>query len=154
MGNYVTGNFTITFPNPPASGAPINSQTVLVQPSIPQTILFYDGAFVLRPVPDQAYRITVEAFIRPTELLLSTDAPKLSEWWQYIAYGAAKKVFEDRMDLESVQQIMPEYHKQMLLIQRRTIVQQTNQRTSTIFTEQTGGAGLYGGGWFAGGSLF
>ena len=70
--------------------------------------------------------------------------PELEEWWQYIAYGAAKKVFEDRMDLESVQSIMPEFKKQEMLCQRRTIVQNTNERTSTIYTEQTG---VTSGGW-------
>jgi len=54
--------------------------------------------------------------------------PEISEWWQYIAYGAAKKVFEDRMDLESVQLIEPEFREQETLVLRRTIVQQSNKR--------------------------
>ena len=58
------------------------------------------------------------------------------------------------MDTESLQQIFPEYKKREILANRRTVVQQTNQRTSTIYTEQTGGAGLYGAGWFSGGGLF
>jgi len=150
--NYITGAFSLTFTSAPASGANINSQFQIVQPSIPQTILFYDGAFKLRPIPDQVYKITIEAYIRPTELLLSTDKPELSEWWQLIAYLAAKKIFEDRMDLESVQMIMPEYMKQMNLINRRTIMQYANQRTSTIYTEQLGGASGYSSGWFGGGA--
>lgn len=152
--NYVTGDFSINFPTAPASGAIINSQTVLVQPSVPQSILFYDGTFTLRPVPDQAYRVVIEAFIRPTELLTSTQQPELAEWWQYIAYGASKKVFEDRRDIENVQKIMPEFKTQEMLINRRAIVQQTNQRTSTIYTEQTGAGGVFGGGWFSGGNQF
>lgn len=152
--NYGTGNFNLTFPTAPGAGITINSQTVPVQPSVPQTILFYDGTFVFRPVPDQAYRVTVEAFIRPDEMLNSDQEPKLSEWWQYIAYGAAKKVFEDRRDLENVQKIMPEFKKQEALINRRTIVQQTNQRTATIYTEQIGASGAFGGGWFSGGGQF
>lgn len=153
--NYLTGDFNLTFSSAPAAGATINSQTVLVQPSLPQTILFYDTQFTIRPVPDQAYRVTMEAFIRPTELLEDSDQPELAEWWQYIAYGTAKKVFEDRRDLENVQKIMPEFKTQERLINRRTIVQQTNQRTATIYTEQTGSSGMFGGGWFSsgGGSL-
>ena len=148
--NYVTGDFSLVFSTPPAAGATINSQTILVQPSVPQSVLFYDGTFTMRPVPDQAYRITIEAFARPTELLTSTQQPELAEWWQYIAYGASKKVFEDRRDIENVQKIMPEFKTQEKLINRRTIVQQTTQRTSTIYTEQTGAAGNFGGGWFSG----
>lgn len=150
--NYVTGNFTVVFPTPPADGSTINSQTVLVQPSLPQSILFYDGALTVRPVPDQSYRVTIEAFIRPTEMLNNSDQPLLAEFWQYIAYGAAKKIFEDRRDIENVQKIMPEFMAQQRLVQRRTIVQQTNQRTSTIYSEQTGAAGSQG--YFSGGSQF
>lgn len=152
--NYITGQFVITFPTAPGSGQPISSQTVLQQPTLPQSILFYDGKFTMRPVPDQPYRVQVEAYIRPVELLAGSDEPKLSEWWQYIAYGAAMKVFQDRMDLESVSQIMPEFKKQESLILRRTIVQQTPQRVSSIYTEQTGAAGAYGPGWFSGGGSF
>lgn len=150
--SYVTSQFLFTFPTAPAAGAPINSQSVPYVPSQPQSMLFYDGQFTLRPVPDQAYRVQMEVYKRPDELLDSAQVPELSEWWQYIAYGAAKKVFEDRMDPESVQTIMPEFKKQEALINRRTIVQQTNQRSATIYTENT--AGGYGAGWWQGGGSF
>ncbi len=150
--NYTTGEFTVTFAAAPATGAPINSQTVLTQPAIPDSVLFYDGKFSMRPVPDQAYRVNVEVDVRPTELLDGAQSPELSEWWQYIAYGASKKVFEDRMDLESVQMIMAEFKKQESLINRRTIVQQTSQRTTTIYQNEAGGLGATssGGGFGSG----
>jgi hypothetical protein len=150
--NYLTGDYTATFASAPASAANINVQCQFAQPSIPQTILFYDGKFTLGPIPDQVYKVTIEAYIRPTELLNDTQEPELSEWWQFISYLAAKKIFEDRMDLESVQMILPEFRNQMNLINRRTIVQQTTQRTQTIYTEQLGASGAYGAGWFSSGS--
>lgn len=137
--NYLTGQFTVIFPTAPAAGAGINSQTIQLQPNLPQSMLFYDGKFTMRPVPDQAYRVQMQVAMRPTELLSSSQSPELSEWWAYVAYGATKKVFEDRMDLESVQLIMPEFKKQEALINRRTIVQQTSQRTSTIYQNEVGG---------------
>lgn len=152
--NYLTGAFTINFPSAPGAGNAINSQTVPQQPTLPQTMLFYDGKFTLRPVPDQAYRVQMEVYVRPTELLQANQSPELQEWWQYIAYGAAKKIFEDRMDLESVQMILPEFKKQETLILRRTIVEQTSQRVSTIYTQDTGAAGAYGPGWWSGGGQF
>lgn len=142
--NYVSGTFVVTFPTAPLNGATINSQTVPVQTSRPTNVCFFDGSFILRPVPDQPYKVNMEVYVRPTELLATTDYPKLQEWWQYIAYGASKKVFEDRMDLESVQQIMPEYKKQEALIQRRSIVQQTSQRVATIYTEDNNQATPFG----------
>jgi hypothetical protein len=147
--NYVTGQYTITFPTPPAAGVPINSQTVPAVPALPQALLYYDDVFTLRPVPDQPYRINIEAYVRPTYLMETTSSPLLNEWWQYIAYGAAKKIFEDRMDTESVAQIMPEFKKQEALCLRRTIVQYTNDRVATIYTEQTSfgpGSGAWGWG--------
>jgi len=80
----------------------------------------------------------MDVFVRPTELLSSTDEPKLQEWWRYIAYGASLQCFQDRMDMESIQNIMPEFKKQEMLIQRRTIVQQTSQRSATIYTDDLG----------------
>jgi len=134
--NYITGAYNITFPVAPLVNAQVNVSVVQYQPSRPQAMLFYDGVFTLMPVPDQPYKVNVEVYQRPTALLASGDVPNLSEWWQYIAYGAAKKVLEDRGDMDSVQRIMPEFKQQELLINRRTIVQNTNNRTSTIYTEQ------------------
>ena len=58
------------------------------------------------------------------------------------------------MDIESVQMILPEYMKQMNLVNRRTIVQQTTQRTQTIYTEQLGAGGGYSSNWFGGNGGF
>lgn len=145
--NYLTGQFSITFPTAPASGETINSQTVVYQPSRPLMMLFYDNKFTLRPVPDQPYRVDMEVYQRPAELLAG-NTPEISQWWQYIAYGAAKKVFEDRMDLDSVQLIMPEFKKQEALVLRKTLVQITNERVATIYTDQTNlGPDNNGFGW-------
>ncbi len=152
--NYLTGAFALNFPTAPGAGQPINSQTVPQNPARPNSMLFFDGSFILRPIPDQPYRVQFDVFVRPAELLSTSQAPELSEWWQYIAYGASKKIFEDRMDMESVQQIMPEFTKQQALINRRTIVQQTSQRTSTIYTQNLGAAGAYGSGVWNGGGQF
>lgn len=150
--NYLTGVFTITFNGAPAAGVPINSQTIPSVLSRPQAVMFYNNQFTLRPVPDQPYTINFEVFQRPTALLDAAQSPELEEYWQYIAYGAAKKIFEDRMDMDSVALIMPEYKMQERLVLRRTIVQQTNQRTASIYTENFGGQ--YGPGWFSGGGNF
>jgi len=151
--NYLTGQFVITFTTPPAIGAQINSETVPQITSLPQALLFYDNQFTVRPVPDKPYRVNFEVYVLPTALLQNGQSPDLNEWWQYIAYGAAKKVLEDRTDMDTVNAIMPEFKKQEALCQRRTIVQYTNERTATIYTEQTGSGGGTGG-WGVGGGSF
>ena len=143
--NYVTGAFDITFATAPAVGVAINSQTVPYQPALPQAVLYYDDKFTLRPVPDQPYTVSLEAYIIPTELIAAGQSPDIEQWWQYFAYGAAKKVFEDRMDLDSVQMIMPELLNQETLTMRKTIIQQSTQRSATIYNQPMNYR--YGYGW-------
>lgn len=144
--NYVTGEFVVTFDTAPGAGVAINSQTVQVQPTIPQALLFYDGAFTVRPVPDQSYKVNMEVFIQPTELLTENQTPELSEWWQLIAWNAAKKILEDKLDYDTLNLIMPSLKEQEILVNRRTIVQQTSQRSATIYSNQTGMGSSFGPG--------
>lgn len=146
--NYTTGLYGVQFNVAPGNGAEVNVHTVPYIAARPQSILYFDNQLTLRPVPDQPYKVEMEAYVRPTELLQIGDSPELEQWWQYIAYGAAKKIFEDRLDIESVALIMPEFKAQEDLVLRRTIVQQTKERVATIFTEQ--GGGMYGSGWGGG----
>lgn len=145
--NYVTGAFTVNFAaplNPPAAGTTIWVENIAYQPGKPLSMLFYNDTFTIRPVPDKTYAIQVEADVRPTVLLQASDVPSKGEYWQYIAYLAAKLVFEDRMDLESVQQIMPELRRQECMVLRTSIMQQANDRTITPYTQGKN----YGFGWF------
>jgi hypothetical protein len=150
--DYSDGQFTVTFPFAPASGAQIMAGSVPVQMSRPNSILYYDNTFTVRPVPDKAYPVTFEVYVRPSELLADGQSPELEQWWQYIAYGAAKKIFEDRSDPESIAQILPEFKQQERLVLRRTIVQQSNERVATIYTDRI--KGPYGPGFFSGGGQF
>jgi len=150
--NYATGVYTITFGTPPGPNRPINSQTIPSTLSRPQAILYYANTFIVRPVPDQPYKINIEVYKRPTALLDTDQSPDLEEYWQYIAFSSAKKILEDRMDMDSVQLLMPALKEQERLMQRRTIVQYTNERTATIYTEQTSPTTGGFGGWGSGGS--
>lgn len=145
--NYATGAFTVTFATAPGSGEAINSQTVQVQPTIPQALLFYDGSFVVRPVPDQSYKVNMQVFVQPVELLSADQTPELSEWWQLISWNAAKKILEDRLDYDTLNLIMPSLKEQEILVNRRTIVQQTSQRSPTIYDTQTGLGSSFGPGY-------
>lgn len=151
--NYVTGAFTVTFQTAPATGELINSQTVPQIITLPQAMLFYGNQITLRPVPDQPYQINFEVYKRPTELLAQNQSPELEEYWQFIAYGAARKILQDRLDMDSVNLLEPEFREQMRLCLRRSIVQYTNERTATIYTEQTSYTGQGGWGWGSGGNF-
>ena len=135
--DYLTGEGTITFSNNIPFQEEITVTAVPYQPNRSQAILFYDNILTIRPVPDKAYLVRMNAFRLPTELLSSNQNPELTQWWQYLAYGAAKKIFQDSGDIPGVEQIMPEFKEQEKMVLRRTIVQQTNERTATIYTEMT-----------------
>jgi len=135
--NYLTGVGTVTFPNNIPLGNEITFTFTPYQPNRPQAVLFYDNIITLRPVPDKPYPVKFNAFLLPSALLQSSDSPLLKQWWQYLAYGAAKKIFEDSQDPEGIAQITRGYKEQENLVLHRHIVQQTNERTATIYTEMT-----------------
>lgn len=151
--NYVTGVYTFTFPVAPGIGKQISAQTAPYSPSLPQALLYYNDQFIVRPIPDKPYSINFEAYIRPTQLLAAGSVPDIEQWWQYIAFGAALKLLEDRLDFDTMAQLMPLFKEQEKLVIRRTLVQNSTRRTSTIYTEQVNmGPGAYGFGY--GGGLF
>jgi hypothetical protein len=145
--NYVTGVYNITFATAPAAGQPVY---ILAYPYVatrPTSMLFFDNTFFLRPVPNIPYPVEIEVYIRPTELLANNDTPDLEQWWQYIAYGAAIKLLQDKSDTDTVQQIFPEFKRQELMVLRRTLVQQGEDRAATIYSQQTSLSGAPWGWW-------
>ena len=74
--NYVTGQYVVNFPAPPGQGQIVNSQVVITQASIPRALLFYDNKITVRPVPDQPYQLSLEAYTRPTQLLTELKTPR------------------------------------------------------------------------------
>jgi hypothetical protein len=145
--NYLTGQFTVTFPNNTQNSVenPIWAEFVPYVAGKPISILYYDNQFTLRPVPDKAYPVQVEADITPTQLLLANDNPQINQWWQYISYGSSLKILQDRMDIDSVNLIFPEFRRQESMVLRTTLTQQANERTTTIYTEGKS----YGWGWYS-----
>lgn len=141
--NYLTTQYAVSFATAPAIGVRINAQVYQYVPSRPLSLLWYDNKFVVRPVPDQPYQISMEVYKRPTELIVSTQEPTMEQHWQYIAYGAARKVLQLRFDYDSVQLIEPEFRKQQELVLNKTVVQNTTQRVATIYSQQSD----MGGGW-------
>ena len=131
---YDTGSVYVGFTVAPAVGETVWLQTVSCAPGKPTSILFFDDKFVLRPVPDEVYRVEVTAYKRPTELLLDADVPELSEWWQYIAVGSGIKILQDRLDNEGVSMLMPMFKEQETLIGRRKIIQNAGKRVATIYS--------------------
>jgi hypothetical protein len=148
--NYTTGALEIFsspsgFSSPIPAGNPINAQYIPYVPSRPNCAMFFQDQILLYPIPDQAYTVSFEVYKYPISFTVNPDGtfdgtltPQLTEWWQLLAYGAADKIFADNADMESMAKFRPLLDEQMNLVLRRTIVQQTSERTATIYTEQQG----------------
>lgn len=139
--NYTTGaiaglRFTAAVP----LGNPIQIQYNPYQASIPLSILFFQNQFTLRPVPDRGYTIELVAYRQPSQALANTPAfagnPELSEWWECIAAGAAKKIYEDRLDSDGVALMDKLLAERYATAMTRTYAQLGKQRVNTIFADQ------------------
>lgn len=136
--DYISGAGSITFSNNIPSGNEITITGVPYAANRPQAVLYYSNTLTLRPVPDKVYPVTLLAYQTPSALLENGDSPELKQWWQYLAYGAAKKIFEDSQDPDGVAAILPEFRAQEAMVLRRTLVQNAEERSATIYSEQTG----------------
>lgn len=142
--NYLTGAWTVTFPNVPIAGNKIQISYLYYAVGRPWSVLFFDNTFTLRPIPDRVYTVEMQVDVRPTELIAANELPELSQWWQYIAWGASMKVFEDQFDFPSIDKMRPMLEEQEMLVQSSTIQTQINERTSTIYSNGS----PFGNNWF------
>lgn len=156
--NYQTGAISgLYFNQAIPQGNSIQIQYNGVQPTIPLSVLFFRNQFVLRPVPDRGYTIEIVAYRQPTQALMDTSAnqgtPELSEWWEIIAVGASKKIFEDRLDTDGVAIMDKMLNEKYQLIYTRTYAQLGKQRVNTIYADQLQGGYGQGGWGFSSGSM-
>jgi len=152
--DYANGSITnLIFSTSIPSGNNIQIQYNPYQASIPLSILFFQNQFTLRPVPDRGYTIELVAYRQPSQALANTAAfqgnPELSEWWECIAVGAAKKIYEDRLDSDGVALMDKMLSERYQVAQTRTYAQLGKQRVNTIFADQLNynygaGAGFFG----------
>jgi len=143
--NYLSGAVTATFISAIDAGTDITAEYIAYVAGKPTSVLFFQDQIICFPIPDKAYTISFEAYQYPTALISAVPqpSPQLKEWWQLLAYGAADKIFSDNADMDNMAKFRPLLDEQMRLVQRRTLVQQANERTSTIFADNQ----PFNGGW-------
>jgi hypothetical protein len=138
--NYQTGEITgLVFAQAIPQGTPIQIQYNPKQFSIPLSIMYYQNQFTLAPIPDQGYTIELQCYRQPIQALLAADMsgnPELSEWWEILSVGAAKKIFEERLDSDGVMFIDKMLKERYDVIETRTYAQIGQQRINTIYTDQ------------------
>ena len=138
--NYETGEISnLYFDQAIPQGTPIQIQYNPKTLSIPLSIMFYQNQFTLAPVPDQGYTIELTCYRQPIQALLASNQsgnPELSEWWEILSVGAAKKIFEDRLDSDGVIYIDKMLKERYDIIETRTYAQIGQQRIQTIYSDQ------------------
>lgn len=154
--NYETGTITVNTSGNISPTESVSFQFNAMQWTRPNSLLIWDNQFVLRATPDQPYLLQLQAYRLPTTLFDATSQPLLDQWWQALAFGASKKIFEDRLDLESQQRVLPLLKEQLVYLQRSTLMELATQRAWTPYSRQlsymtgdnTAGPGY--GWWFGG----
>ena len=131
--DYVSGAFNITFPTAPDDGANITVWVALYSASRPYSILFWKDTITVRPVPDNIYRITYEAYQTPAQLLASDQSPALKQWWQYLAFGVSCEILRDRQDMEGLANVMEGFKRQEQLVLERQATEEIGQANATIY---------------------
>jgi hypothetical protein len=112
--------------------------------------MFSQNQFTLAPVPDAGYTIELSCYRQPIQALIAADQagnPELSEWWEILSVGAAKKIFEERLDDDGINFIDKMLRERYVVIETRTYAQIGQERIKTIYTDQLtenygSGAGL------------
>ncbi len=147
--DYVNGNFTMTFLTAPAAGEPINVWISQYQTGRPYSVLFWNNEFVIRPVPKIIHKIEIETYLTPVQFMNQTDVPILAQWWQYIAYGAAREILREREDMEGVENLREGFERQEALVLERQSVEEIQQPNVTLFNSAIPTVGgVYGIGYY------
>ena len=159
--NYETGAVAnLNFTSIVASGENITIQYNPATLAIPQAIMFFQNQFTVRPVPDKAYTIEFVAYRQPSQAILGSEdpdnpnysgTPELLEWWECLAFGAAKKIYEDRLDPDGVGLMDKSLNERYQLAFTRTYAELGKQQMGSIFSDQLSNNYGSGFGWFGGG---
>lgn len=149
--NYVTGvfDYNLALANvTPQAGTLIWTKVSQYVAGRPYNLLFWNNSFEIRPVPNGTYKVEVETYLSPVQMLLITDVPILNQWWQYISYGAAMEILRERQDYEGVENLREGFMRQEGLVLERQGVEEIGQRNATIFSSTTPEQGWnQGSGW-------
>lgn len=123
--DYLTGTVSgQSFAAAPASNTNITASYQTYMANRPQGILFFKqtplanataaarddvNMFVLRPVPDQVYRIKMQGIQVPPALIELTDVPFRPDLGPLIALGAALQRFKRMNQMDQYDQYLPEF---------------------------------------------
>lgn len=133
--DYTTATFTISFPTAPANGQNINTQYASGSAGTPRIAMWWNNILAVRPIPDKTYLLECDAYLTPAAFLNTGQGVTFNYMSEYLARGAARKILADVGDMEQMQMYEPFFREQEMNVLRRSDRINTQNRTSTIFTE-------------------
>lgn len=131
--DYITGEIAMDFGG--SVTGDIRANYFPYNASRPSAVLYFGNQLVFRAIPDNCYRVVMQVYQKPVELLQNSQSPELRQWWQLIAYGAALKIFADNLDMESLEKVRPLFAEQEILAMRATVTQYARRKISTPYTQ-------------------
>lgn len=134
--NYLTGVCNFTTLKIVQDQTNINTQSSPYSSGVPRILLFFNNIIKVYPVPDRTYKIQLDAYITPSQFLMTNSSLQFSYMAEWIARGAARKILSDNADTEQFQFYEPLFQEQERMVLRRTSRQNSTVRTPTIFSGQ------------------
>lgn len=159
--NYESGLITnLIFSQSIPSGENIYVESKQIVYGQPFTIMFFQEQFTVRPIPDKGYTIEIVAYRNPSQALMGTNStstpqllgrPEMFVWWELLAFGIAKKLYQDRLDDDGVARMQSYIEEKISEARTQSYSQLGKQRAGTIFAEQLVQQPNYGWGIFGNG---
>jgi hypothetical protein len=144
--DYVTGLIDFLLPG----GVSLAAGTLLTvwvsqyQTGRPYCAMYWNNEITIRPVPKLIHKIEIEVYMTPVQFMLSTDNPIVSQWAQYLAYGASMEILRDRQDMEGVENLREGFMRQEGLVLERQGIEEIGQPNYQLFNS-TQAYSIYGG---------
>lgn len=146
--NYVTGQVSITWPTPPAAGVPIRVNFFTPSTGRPTSVLYWNNEIVIRPIPLESHKVSLEAYKTPIEMLDEADKPFLTNLKRYISLGCAINILSRMGDNDRKMQLIPDFQEAEGRVLERQANEEIGQANATIFNQQGPYGNSYGGGWY------
>lgn len=131
--NYTTGFVDVTFNAFPANGQNIYLTVIIFVANRPTAVMLYNNVFWFYPIPDTVYRCRVKAYRIDSPMVNATDTPRLEEWGEAIAYGAARDIHADYGEMDRYQEVTALYKEQIGYVLTRTCQNLLNTRSRPMF---------------------
>ena len=147
--NYVSGAITFALPLPLQTGTTLTIFVSQYPTGRPDTVMFWNNQFHVRPVPKFIHKIEIETYLTPVQFMMTTDSPILNQWVQYIAYGCACEILRQRQDMEGLANVMEGFKRQEALVLERQGTEEINSRNNTIYSGTQQNLG-WNNGWMQG----